>query len=428
MADADDKKHQRGHNLADHLYGENIVHEHDEYTDHDHDHFEFDDDGPLEQNPIWLQDHVTLSSVGIDIGSSGTQVIFSRINLRRYGEDLTSRYYVVSRETLYQSPVALTPYSSEERIDDAGARPDHRRRLCGRGPPPRPDRHRRGDPHRRGAAARERRRASPRSSPSRAASSSAPPPAITWSRCSRPTAPAPRACRTTRTSASSTSTSAAAPPSSRMVEKGHVIATAAVHIGGRLQVVDDKRPHRAARPGRPLSRAPGRLRLAQGRRDRPERLSTRSPRRMADELVAALTRAADAARGRAPLPHRSDPRFRPHRRHDVLRRRRRIRLWPRDARLRRHGAPARPGDPRARSTPARCRGRCCRRANASAPPRSARRNTASSSPATPATSASPASSCRAATCRWCSRPSSAGRSSTRRRSPRRSAAISPPST
>jgi ethanolamine utilization protein EutA len=57
--------------------------------------------------------------VGIDIGSSGTQVIFSRINLRRYGEDLTSRYYVVSRETLFQSPVALTPYASDQRIDDA---------------------------------------------------------------------------------------------------------------------------------------------------------------------------------------------------------------------------------------------------------------------------------------------------------------------
>src|SRR5438132_3724754 len=119
MAEAEDKK-PGGHNLADHLLGENVAHEHDEYTDHDHDHFEFDDDGPIEQNPIWMQDHVTLVSVGIDIGSAGTQVIFSRINLRRYGEDLTSRYYVVSRETLYQSPVALTPYQSEERIDDAG--------------------------------------------------------------------------------------------------------------------------------------------------------------------------------------------------------------------------------------------------------------------------------------------------------------------
>src|SRR5436190_24376220 len=117
MADDEDKKPQGGHNLTVHRYGENIVHKHDEYSDHDHD--QFDDDGPLDQNPIWLQDHVTLVSVGIDIGSSGTQVIFSRINLRRYGEDLTSRYYVVSRETLFQSPVALTPYSSDVRIDEA---------------------------------------------------------------------------------------------------------------------------------------------------------------------------------------------------------------------------------------------------------------------------------------------------------------------
>jgi len=68
---------------------------------------------------LWIQDHVSLLSVGIDIGSSGTQVIFSRINLRRMGEELSSRYFVVSRETLFQSPVSLTPYRSEELIDDA---------------------------------------------------------------------------------------------------------------------------------------------------------------------------------------------------------------------------------------------------------------------------------------------------------------------
>src|SRR6266851_9313944 len=117
MADADDKK--QSHSLTDHVLGQNFVHEHDGDADHDHDHFELDADGPLEENPIWIADHVTLVTVGIDIGSAGTQVIFSRINLRRYGEDLTSRYYVVSRETLYQSPVALTPYQSEERIDEA---------------------------------------------------------------------------------------------------------------------------------------------------------------------------------------------------------------------------------------------------------------------------------------------------------------------
>src|SRR5437879_1111063 len=117
VAMADDQK--RSHTLADHLLGQDVVHEHGGDADHDHDHFEVDPNERLEDNPIWIQDHVQLLTVGIDIGSSGTQVIFSRINLRRYGEDLTSRYYVVSRDTLFQSPVALTPYASDERIDDA---------------------------------------------------------------------------------------------------------------------------------------------------------------------------------------------------------------------------------------------------------------------------------------------------------------------
>jgi ethanolamine utilization protein EutA len=83
---------------------------------HDHAH---DDEalGPLEDNPIWQQDNVRLCSVGMDIGSSGTQVVFSRLHLRRIGEDLTSRYIVIRRDTLYRSPVALTPYESAERID-----------------------------------------------------------------------------------------------------------------------------------------------------------------------------------------------------------------------------------------------------------------------------------------------------------------------
>ena len=116
MADADESEKKNSHTLADHVYGLDLAHTHDGYADHDHD---FPDEGPLEENPIWIADHVSLMTVGIDIGSSGTQVIFSRINLRRLGEDLSSRYYVVSRETLFQSAVALTPYRSEEHIDEA---------------------------------------------------------------------------------------------------------------------------------------------------------------------------------------------------------------------------------------------------------------------------------------------------------------------
>ena len=118
MSDPEDRK-KKGHTLTDHVFGQNIVHQHGEDSDHDHDYDFENDDVPLEDNPLWCQDFVSLMTVGIDIGSSGTQVIFSRVNLRRMGEDLTSRYYVVSRETLFQSPVALTPYQSEERIDDA---------------------------------------------------------------------------------------------------------------------------------------------------------------------------------------------------------------------------------------------------------------------------------------------------------------------
>jgi ethanolamine utilization protein EutA len=117
----DESIKKTGHNVADHQYGHdyNHVHEDGEESDHDHDHDDFVPSGPLEENPIWLQDNVSLVSVGIDIGSSGTQVVFSRVKLRRMGEDLSSRYIVVARETLYQSPVSLTPYQSETRIDEA---------------------------------------------------------------------------------------------------------------------------------------------------------------------------------------------------------------------------------------------------------------------------------------------------------------------
>jgi ethanolamine utilization protein EutA len=95
------------------------MHSHEDgEADHDHDHDDLGVDYDPTTTSLWAQDNITLLSVGIDIGSAGTQVIFSRVQLRRLSEELTSRYFVVNRETVYQSPVALTPYVSEERIDD----------------------------------------------------------------------------------------------------------------------------------------------------------------------------------------------------------------------------------------------------------------------------------------------------------------------
>jgi ethanolamine utilization protein EutA len=127
---------ERAHALQDHAFGRELTHAHAPGAAHDHDHDDFDSQGPLEANPIWIQDHVSLTSVGIDIGSSGTQVIFSQLNLRRLGEDLSSHYFVVSRETLFQSPVVLTPYKNEERIDQGalGAIIDDAYHMAGVGP------------------------------------------------------------------------------------------------------------------------------------------------------------------------------------------------------------------------------------------------------------------------------------------------------
>ena len=102
------------HTVDDHMFGDFYPHDHDGDADHDHDDI---DPGPLEDNPIWLRDNVALTSVGIDIGSSGTQVIFSTIHLQRKADSHASRYVIVDRQTAYASPVRFTPFAGESEID-----------------------------------------------------------------------------------------------------------------------------------------------------------------------------------------------------------------------------------------------------------------------------------------------------------------------
>src|ERR1700680_4393455 len=59
------------------------------------------------------EDEIVILSVGVDIGSSTSHLVFSRIVLER----LDSRYVVSARETFYQSDILLTPYSAAEDID-----------------------------------------------------------------------------------------------------------------------------------------------------------------------------------------------------------------------------------------------------------------------------------------------------------------------
>ena len=60
---------------------------------------------------------IELRTVGIDIGSSTSHLMFSSITLQRVQEMHSSRYVVVDRQTLYKSPILLTPYTHDNLIN-----------------------------------------------------------------------------------------------------------------------------------------------------------------------------------------------------------------------------------------------------------------------------------------------------------------------
>jgi len=60
-----------------------------------------------------VEDEIRLASVGVDIGSSTSHIVFSRLVLER----LDNRYVVAERKVLHESDVLLTPYSADATID-----------------------------------------------------------------------------------------------------------------------------------------------------------------------------------------------------------------------------------------------------------------------------------------------------------------------
>jgi ethanolamine utilization protein EutA len=62
-------------------------------------------------------EQLTLTSVGIDIGSSTSHMLFSRLVLRREGAGHSAQFKVTERDVLWSSPILLTPYLSKTLID-----------------------------------------------------------------------------------------------------------------------------------------------------------------------------------------------------------------------------------------------------------------------------------------------------------------------
>src|SRR5258707_5677799 len=65
----------------------------------------------------WAADNEEWPTVGIDIGSSTSHLMFAQVHLQRLGTALSSRFVVVNRRIIWQSPILLTPYLSDYTID-----------------------------------------------------------------------------------------------------------------------------------------------------------------------------------------------------------------------------------------------------------------------------------------------------------------------
>jgi ethanolamine utilization protein EutA len=85
-----------------------------------------------------MPDSRSMLSVGIDVGTTTTQIIFSRLTLSdvaRAGQ--IPRIGITAREVLYQSPIVLTPLADRETVDAARLTEIARREYAAAGVDPR---------------------------------------------------------------------------------------------------------------------------------------------------------------------------------------------------------------------------------------------------------------------------------------------------
>jgi len=89
-------------------------------TDLFHEHLTMSDEERAEiAKYIWDQEHVDLTTIGIDIGSSTSHLLFAKVLLERQMQGLSSRFVVVHRQVLWRSPIMLTPFLPDGTIDAA---------------------------------------------------------------------------------------------------------------------------------------------------------------------------------------------------------------------------------------------------------------------------------------------------------------------
>lgn len=91
---------------------------------HGHDQGLSDTDHRAVQRAIREHDTLELVTVGVDIGSSTSHLLFARVLFERRGHRRSDRFVVVDRTVEWRSPILLTPFGPDGTID--AQRPGHR--------------------------------------------------------------------------------------------------------------------------------------------------------------------------------------------------------------------------------------------------------------------------------------------------------------
>lgn len=90
---------------------------HDLDFEHEHELGITEDEAAAIKQLIEEQDTLDLLTVGIDIGSSTSHLLFAKVVLRRRRTDLSSRFEVVDRQVIWASPIIHTPFRADGLID-----------------------------------------------------------------------------------------------------------------------------------------------------------------------------------------------------------------------------------------------------------------------------------------------------------------------
>jgi ethanolamine utilization protein EutA len=88
-------------------------------TDFSHEHSETLAERAAIARSIWAQDNLVFTTVGIDIGSSTSHLLFAKVALQRQAQAHSSRFVVVGRDIVWRSPILLTPFRPDDLIDAA---------------------------------------------------------------------------------------------------------------------------------------------------------------------------------------------------------------------------------------------------------------------------------------------------------------------